>query len=169
MIAFPQPPPGSARAPAEKYEEWGYAEQSWYLEGRQGLSGVLRALFWPTPGVVEVGQHDQVWAARTPQPPSDLFTFALSDEGYRRLRRHLHSTIAADEPIRIAGNSTFYPATRSYHLFHQCHQYVAHALREAGLPVSAFWAFNRTSLAMQLRRSERIAAEQAVAPQPAMK
>jgi hypothetical protein len=32
------------------FEEWGYAERAWYLEGRQGLAGVLRALFWPSEG-----------------------------------------------------------------------------------------------------------------------
>jgi hypothetical protein len=151
MIAFPED---------RGFEEWGYAERAWYLEGRQGPTGVLRALFWPTEGVVEVGRYDQVWAARTPQPPSDLFVFRVSEEGYLRLRRHLRSTIAGTEPVQVAGNSAFYPSNRSYHLFHQCHQYMARALQEAGLPTSVFWAFTRASLAMQLRRAERIAAEE---------
>jgi len=161
MIAFPLDTgePG--------FEEWGYAEQAWYLEGRQGVTGALRALFWPTPGVVEIGRHDQVWAARTPQPPSDLFTFRLSEQGYLQLRRHLLSTIAATEPILTAGATNFYPAKRSYHLFHQCHQYVARALQEAGLPTTVFWVFTRASLAMQLRRAERIAAaDQTASPTP---
>src|SRR3989454_894561 len=70
------------------FEEWGYAEQAWYLEGRQGITGALRALFWASPGVVEVGLHEQIWAARTPQPPSETFVFRLSETGYVRLRRH---------------------------------------------------------------------------------
>ena len=57
-------------------------------------------------------------------------------------------TIAASEPLLTAGGSRFYPAMRSYHLFHQCHQYAALALREAGLPLSAFWALNRAALAV---------------------
>ncbi|MDH4088754.1 MAG: DUF2459 domain-containing protein [Nitrospira sp.] len=48
------------------YEEWGYAGRAWYLEGKTGVSGVVRALFWPTEGVVEVGHSDRVWAERTP-------------------------------------------------------------------------------------------------------
>ena len=144
-----------------KFEEWGYAERAWYLENRQGLSGVLRALFWPTEGVVEVGQYDQVWADRTPQPPSDLFVFRVSEEGYRRMRRHLRSTIASVESVAPVGSATFYVAGRSYHLFHTCHQYAARALQEAGMPVSPLWAFNRGSLAIQLRRAVRLAAEQA--------
>ncbi len=74
------------------FEEWGYAERAWYLEGHQGITGVFRALFWPSEGVVEVADHEQLWADRTPQPPSDLFKFELTEEGYIRLRSHLQST-----------------------------------------------------------------------------
>ena len=63
----------------------------------------------------------------------------------------------------MTGGSKFYPSKRPYHLFHQCHQYAALALREAGLPLSAFWSFNRASLAMQLRRAVELAADQGVA------
>jgi hypothetical protein len=161
MIAFPLAPFPSDRTSA--FEEWGYAEQAWYLEGRQGVTGAIRALFWPSPGVIEVGLHNQFWAARTPQPPSDVFIFRLSESGYRQLRRHLRSTIGAAEPIVVEGGSRFYPSKQSYHLFHHCHQYAAEALREAGLPVSAWAAFSRTSLAMQLRRAVRLAADEDVA------
>jgi hypothetical protein len=165
MIAFPPPPP--VPSPLQGggegggvFEEWGYAEQGWYLGGRQGPGGVLRVLFWFPPGVVEVGEHGRVWADRTPEPPSDRFTFHLSEEGYGRLRRHLQTTLASSEPVLVAGESRFYPAARSYNLLvHQCHQYVANALREAGLPVSPAWAFSRSSFAAQLRRAVRLAEE----------
>lgn len=151
----------SALGPQHFYEEWGYAERAWYLEGKSGLSGILRALFWPTDGVVEVGHYDRVWAERTPQPPSDLFGFRLTDESHQRLRRHLHATLLSEELVVLLGQSKFYPAKRLYHLFHTCHQYAAQALREAGLPISVSWAFNRTSLAWQLRRAARMSGEQA--------
>lgn len=145
------------------FEEWGYAEQAWYLEGRQGVTGAVRALFWSSPGVVEVGLHRRVWAARTPQPPSDVFVFRLSETGYQRLRSHLRAMIAASAPLLVTGSSRFYPAKRSYHLFHQCHQYAALALREAGLPLSASWSFSRAALAMQLRRAVELAGDQRTA------
>lgn len=155
MIAFPQnnETEDSALGSQRSYEEWGYAERAWYLEGKTGVSGVVRALFWPTEGVVEVGHYDRVWAERTPQPPSDLFTFRLTEEGYQSLRRHLQETLLSKEPVASFGQSAFYPAGPSYHLFHTCHQYAAQALREAGLPVSPFWAFNRSSFTWQLRRA----------------
>jgi len=168
MIGFPQkkvqdhhhfsdrPSLNTPAAEQPAFEEWGYAERAWYLEGRQGLSGVLRALFWPTDGVVEIAEYSQVWADRTPQPPSDGFIFRISQEGYQRLRRHLRSTIISSDPIETVRNSRFFKAARSYHLFHQCHHYAALALQEAGLPISTFWAFNRSSLAMQLHRAKSL-------------
>ena len=146
MIAFPADTPHA-------YEEWGYAERAWYLDDQRGLSGIVRALFWPTEGVVEIGRYDRVWAERTPQPPAERFVFRVTDEGYRRLRLYLRGTISVDTPIASVGQSAFYPAAHSYHLLHTCHQYAAQALREAGLPLSPFWALNRTSLAWQLRRA----------------
>ena len=151
------------------FEEWGYAEQAWYLEGRQGITGALRALFRPNPGVVEIGLHEQVWAARTPQPPAETFVFRLSEAGYLRLRRHLLSTIGATTPVLVVDRVRFYPSKRPYHLFHQCHQYAAEALRAAGLPLSAWWAFSRTSFAMQLRRAARMADQAAASRAPAGK
>jgi len=127
-----------------------------YLEDRQGLSDILRTLFWPTDGVVEIAAYNQVWADRTPQPPSDLFIFRISQEGYQRLRRYLRSTIISSDPIETVRNSRFFRAARSYHLFHQCHHYAALALQEAGLPISTFWAFNRSTLAMQLHRAKSL-------------
>ncbi|TKS58441.1 MAG: hypothetical protein EWM72_02980 [Nitrospira sp.] len=154
---------GGGKAGGE-FEEWGYAERAWYIEGRTGLTGVMRALSWPTEGVVEVGRYNKVWAERTPQPPSELFRFHLSEEGYQRVRHHLRTTIAKAEPITTMDGSTFYPAARSYHLFHTCHQYAAHALREAGLPISPFWAFSRSSLAMQLQRAVRLTQDNPAEP-----
>lgn len=174
MIAFPlagaedrvprSEPHSSILSPQSRaFEEWGYAEQAWYLEGRQGFTGVIRALFWPSPGVVEVGLHSRIWAARTPQPPSDVFVIRLSETGYQRLRRHLRATVVASEPLLVTAGSKFYSSKRPYHLFHQCHQYAALALREAGLPLSAFWSINRAGLAMQLRRAVELAGDQSVA------
>ncbi len=151
MIAFP--------SGVQRFEEWGYAEQGWYLEGRQGVTGVVRALFWPTAGVVEIGQQSRVWADRTPQPPSDRFTFHLSREGFQRLRQYLDASIGSPHPVLSVGDTRFFPAARAYHVFHQCHQYTALALREAGLPVSPFWAITRAFFAWQLRRAEAMSTE----------
>jgi len=145
---------GADGAPGETrvYEEWGYAERAWYLEKRQGFTGVLRALLWPTEGVVEIGIHASIWAERTQKPPVEAFRFQISEAGYRNLRSYLRATIASEEPVGIVGNSRFCVARPSYHLFHQCHHYTAKGLREAGLPISMWGALTRYSFAKELRR-----------------
>jgi hypothetical protein len=134
------------------HEEWGYAERAWYLEKRQGFTGVLRALLWPTEGIVEVGVHDSIWAERTQKPPVEAFRFQISEAGYRSLRSYLRATIASEEPVGVIGNSRFCIARSSYHLFHHCHHYTAKGLREAGLPISMRVALTRDGFAKQLRR-----------------
>jgi hypothetical protein len=143
---------GDARGELRVYEEWGYAERAWYLEKRQGFVGVLRALFLPTEGVVEVGIHRSIWAERTQKPPVEAFRFQISKAGYLSLRSYLQSTIASEEPVGIVGNSRFCVARSPYHLFHHCHHYTAKGLREAGLPISMMGALTRDGFARQLRR-----------------
>ncbi len=167
VIAFPQDgneqpsrsfPLASSPVPrAVQYEEWGYAEQAWYLEGRRGFTGVLRALFWPSAGVVEVGTHARPWSERTPDPPAEQFQFRLSDEGFLRLRTFLESSRASETTLLSADGRSFYPARGSYSVFHHCHHFAAHALRAAGLPVFAAWALTRTLFVAQLHRAERMA------------
>jgi hypothetical protein len=135
----------------QEFEEWGYAERAWYVEGEQGISGIFRALLWPTDGVVEVGRHPSIWAERTPQPPADVFVFQLEKEAYRQLRAFLESTITSPGPVAAIGNSKFYPSVRPYHLFHTCHQYAAYALHAAGLSLTPALAFHSTILGWQLQ------------------
>ena len=147
-VTKPDDAPGGARV----YEEWGYAERAWYLEKRQGFTGVIRALLWPTEGVVEVGIHESIWAQRTQKPPAEAFRFQISAAGYLGLRSYLRATIASDEPVSIVGNSRFCIARAPYHLFHHCHHYTAKGLRVAGLPISMSGTLTRGAFAKQLRR-----------------
>jgi len=154
MIALPAEGRGG---PTAKFEEWGYAQRAWYLEGRQGVLDAVHALLWPTEGVVEVSLVDRLWADRTPQPPAEVFTFQLAPEGYRRLRAHLAESLAGLDPLATLGPARFYRARDDYHLFHTCHQWAARALRATGLPLSPGAAFTRAALAWQLARATRLA------------
>ena len=150
MLAFPESSPNAFTNGAQEFEEWGYAERAWYVEGKTGIGGIFRALFWPTEGVVEVGQHPSIWAERTPQPPVNVFVIHLEPRPYRQLRQFLDSTLFSRTPLARLRGSAFYPSSRSYHLFHTCHQYAARALQAAGLPLTPALAFNRTMLGWQL-------------------
>src|SRR5437879_11889410 len=117
------------------------------------MTGSLPRLIGSNPGVVAIGRHELVCAARTPQPPAETFIFRLSEAGYLRLRRHLLSTIGAANPVLVVDRVKFYPSKRPYHLFHQCHQYAAEALRAAGLPLSTWWPSTRTHFPVHPRRA----------------
>ena len=134
------------------FEEWGYAERAWFLEKRQGFTGVIRALLWPTEGVVEIGIHGSIWAERAQKPPVEAFRFQISETGYWGLRSYLEETIASENPVGIVGNSRFCVARSPYHLFHHCHHFTAKGLREAGLPISMRGSITRNGFAKQLRR-----------------
>ena len=150
MLAFPESSPTPFPNGAQEFEECGYAERAWYVEGKTGIGGIFRALFWPTDGVIEVGQHSSIWADRTPQPPAEVFVLHLEPEPYRQLRQFLDSTLVSRAPLAQFGGSAFYLSARSYHLFHTCHQYAARALQAAGLPLTPALAFNRSMLGWQL-------------------
>jgi len=150
MLAFPKSSPNAFTNGAQEFEEWGYAERAWYVEGKTGIDGIFRALLWPTDGVVEVGRHISIWAERTPQTPVEVFVLHLEPEPYRHLRQFLESTLLSRTPLARLGGSAFYPSAQSYHLFHTCHQYAARALQAAGLPLTPALAFNRTMLGWQL-------------------
>lgn len=150
MLAFPVQSHQNSPNDEQVYEEWGYAEREWYVEGEQGISGTFRALFWPTEGVVEVGHHPTIWADRTPNPPADVYVFQLTPEQMRVLRKFLVSSIDSSTPVADSGGFTFYPAVQPYHLFHTCHQYAARALEAAGLSLTPSLAFHSSILGWQL-------------------
>ena len=143
---------GVSETDVSYFEEWGFSERAWYLEDQQGLGGVLRALFWPTEGVVEIGQHAKLWATRSSQPPVDLFLFRIREQDLHRVQQYLAETISTKVPIYEVGKSRFYVAEDSYHLFHHCHFYIAMALQAAGLPISPSFSISRSSLAWQLEQ-----------------
>jgi hypothetical protein len=134
-------------------EEWAYAEKGYYLEGDSGSSGTMRALFWPSTGVVQVTRAGRPWSERTPQPPARTWSFELTEQGYRNLRNHLAGERESARPHLVERDSEWYIADCSYHAFHHCHHWTARALRSAGLPVWAFYALFKWSLEAQLDRA----------------
>ena len=153
MIAVAHNDTSSARGDAQLWEEWGYAEKGYYLEGDTGCSGTLWALFVPSAGVVQVTHTRTAWSERTPQPPARSWTFRLSETGYERLCDFLEREKKSAEVISTAGGYSWYRADESYHVFHHCYHWTARALRAAGLPVWSFYAPLKSCLEAQLNRA----------------
>ena len=70
---WPRSGPGSQEPGA--IQEWSYAERGYYLEGDMGSSSTIRAIFWPSAGVVAVRDGGPPWSERTPQPPARQWRF----------------------------------------------------------------------------------------------
>jgi hypothetical protein len=119
------------------FEEWGYAEKGWYFEGSQGIWGAIRALLFPSAGVVEVARVARPYALRSTQGEPKVWELELGAESVDRLRAYLESSLAPGPPIRDDGWRTWHDAAWCYHVFHTCHHYVANGLFEAGVPVYA--------------------------------
>lgn len=149
-----QPASGS-----ELWEEWGYAEEGYYLEGDTGSSGTLRALFLPSDAVVQVTLTPTTWSERTPQPPARSWIFHLSEKGYGRLIEFLEEERASEDVLSRAWGSSWYPANESYHAFHHCYHWTARALRSAGLPIWSAYALLKSCFEAQLDRALEIQAD----------
>jgi hypothetical protein len=132
-------------------QEWGFCERAWYLEGKQGIGGLLRALCWPTESGVERLEAPAPYWRRHPERSVERWRFVLSERGMERMRSYLESQ--RGEPI--PGHPAWYSGKSDYHLFFVCHHFTLEALREAGLPVRPWWAFAGWMARIQLDRAAR--------------
>ena len=91
--------------------------------------------------------------------PTDDIAIGVSREGAQRFVAFIDRALILDEagaPIRIAdgkvvGRSSFLRARGSFHLFHVCNQWMARALRAAGVDVNARAAWFAGPLVRQAR------------------
>lgn len=147
--------PGPGEDPLN-YREYGFAEKGWYLEGRQGVTGAVRALFWPTDSVVEVKRVSLSDHARVGEKGVRIWRFSLSRTGRDAMIDFLESWMDRNALLEVHPKARYYSGRHAYHLFRGCHQYTAGALRAGGLPLQSWWAFSRPLIAVQLDRVERL-------------
>ena len=147
------PPDDPAGEDGSKYQEWGYADWNFYLDGDDGFSGSCAALFWPTDAVIQVAHGRVPYYKRPATPPARHWWFELSEAGYNRLVAFLEAEKATDDVISHLAQAQWYAAKYDYQSFHHCLHWTARALREAGLPVWSSYALFRWSLVAQLDRA----------------
>lgn len=132
--------PESRDFPQAEYLEVGWGNRDYYQARDPGPWMALKAALWPTPSVLHVVGFRG--------PPADYFRaseileFVLPSEGFERLVRYIHDAherigVPAAAPIGpgLYGDSRFYPAWESFHLFRTCNIWTARALRAAWLPI----------------------------------
>jgi len=138
--------PESREFPQAEYLEVGWGNRDYYYGRNQGLGGTLTALL-PSPSVLHVAGFRGAPADYF--RVSEIVELAVPADGFRRLVRYIHDAYdrAGELPAAalgpgLYGDSRFYPAWESFHLFRTCNVWTARALRSAGLPI-------RDSIAME--------------------
>lgn len=129
--------PESRDFPQAEYLEIGWGNRDYYYGRNQGVRGTLNAL-WPSPSALHVAGFSG--------PPANYFRaneiveLAIPVDGIERLVHYIHDaferTGAQPAPPLgpgLYGDSRFYPAWESFHLFRTCNVWTARALRTAGL------------------------------------
>ena len=150
--------PEAGDFPQAEYLEVGWGDRDYYQARDPGLWTTLKAALVPTPSVLHVvglrGAVAEYFRA------SEVVELRLPRAGVERLVRYIHDAHAREgtQPVAplgpgLYGDSRFYPARATFHLFNTCNVWTARALRAAGLPVRD--AITTEGLMAQARRLGR--------------
>jgi uncharacterized protein (TIGR02117 family) len=140
-----------------RFLEIGWGDEKYYQAKVVTSKMTLLAAFWPTDSVLQVVSIPTEPSAYFPD--KEIVVLELSDEGFRNLVGFVDGTFARDgrgEPIPLGkglyGESRFYRANGTFHLFNNCNAWTAKALRAAGFPVSTFYVYTSDNLFYQLEQ-----------------
>ena len=130
--------PESREFPRADYLEVGWGNRDYYYGRNQGSWGTLAAAL-PSPSVLHVAGFRGAPAGFF--RANEIVALAVPVDGFGRLVRHIHDAHERAGALPAAalgpglyGDSRFYPAWESFHLFRTCNVWTAQALRAAGLP-----------------------------------
>lgn len=135
----------------------GWGDQAFYYSDGTNLWLGLDAIIPPSPSVMHV-TYDAPEASAYLGPNDDL-AMAISREGAARFVAYVDRALILDEagnvsvttPGKIVGRSVFVRTRGSFHLFNVCNQWMARALRAAGIDVNARAAWLAGPLIRQAR------------------
>ena len=141
--------------------EVGWGDSAYYRAAEPSAWLALKAVAWPTPGVLHVamidGPVERFFA------DAEVIEIGVSEPGLQRLLEHLrdsHELDAAGRPIALGpglyGHGRFYASRERFHLFKTCNVWVATALQAAGVPVMPALAITSGRLMAQLRQLARV-------------
>lgn len=138
----------------------GWGDERFYRSDVFDWGLALDAALPPSPSVMHVAYNAPYAAAYL--GPSESTTIAISHEGAAGFVAYVDRTLALREgrvqlvaPGKIVGRSAFVRARGSFHLFNVCNQWMARALRAAGLDINARSAWFGDDLLRQIRRQGR--------------
>lgn len=141
--------------PQAEYLEVGWGDHDYYQTRDPGWWTTLKAALLPTQSVLHVVGFNS--PPTTYFAASEVIEISVTDTGIEQLTKYIHNAFVRENPQATAalgpglyGESHFYPARESFHLFNTCNAWTARALRSAGLPVRD--AITTNGLMSQMRR-----------------
>ena len=147
--------------PDAHHLEVGWGDRAYYMAANPGAWLALKAVAWPTPGVLHVVGVDA--APERYFPGAEILEIAVAPAGLQRLLAHLrqsHELDGAGRPVTLGpglyGHSRFYASREHFHLFKTCNVWVATALQAAGVQVSPTLTLTAERLMVQLRPLARV-------------
>lgn len=148
----------------------GWGDQAFYYSDGTNLWLGLDALIPPSPSVFHIAYNAGPSSAYL--SPNDETAIAVSHEGAQRFVTFIDRFLvldAAGNPIRtsdgkVIGRSSFLRSRGSFHLLQVCNQWMARALRAAGVDVNARAAWLAGPLIRQVRKVQPISCESVTQP-----
>ena len=143
---------------ASPYIEIGWGDETYYQAEDPTFGMGLKALFWPTDTVLHVVALSGEPASYF--PGSEVKALLLSHRGFLNLVGYIDRSFTLDnaQPVALGkglyGNSRFYRANGTFHLFNNCNTWTAKAIRTSGFPISTFYAYTADNVLYQLRQAE---------------
>jgi uncharacterized protein (TIGR02117 family) len=141
----------------------GWGDEKFYQSDGTNLWLGLDALIPPSPSVMHVAYNAAASSAYL--GPNDDAPIAVSREGAAELEHYIDRALVLDAqgnaiivaPGKVIGRSGFLRTRGSFHLFNVCNQWLARALRAAGVDVNARAAWLAGGLIEQVHRADRAA------------
>lgn len=138
----------SAHFPGTDWIEIGWGDKAFYQAGSWqeiSIKTMTRAALRPTPSIIHLvgfnGHPPTIFAH------NNVMELKISESGLRALLSSIEASFAIPQdyvaPVGLYGNSRFFPAHGSYHMFNICNHWTARQLREAGIAtnlVLATWS-----------------------------
>jgi uncharacterized protein (TIGR02117 family) len=158
---FPEDHPLRRLFPQARSFLIGWGDQRFYYSDGANLLLGLDAIVPPSPSVLHVAYNAGPSSAYL--GPNDDMAIGVSRAGAARFVAYVDRALVLDangDPIRtsdgkVVGRSAFLRTRGSFHLFNVCNQWMARALRAAGVDVNARAAWLAGPLIRQVRRSGR--------------
>jgi hypothetical protein len=152
-----------------RYLEFGRGDAAYYQALQKTLGMTLGAVFLPNRSVIEVLAQPDL--ERMATHDYDIVAVPVTQQQLDALGESITRSFTASSPIptgtrwtSVAGETRFYDARGSFHLFRLCNRWTAEQLRAAGCSLSPWPVFLSSQVMRAARRCEAARRDDALHP-----